>query len=550
MGRAASRLQQAIAPEAASERLQKALASAGLGSRREMEEWIAEGRVQVNGETATIGSKVGPSDIVKVSGRRVYLRFDEKRTRILIYHKSEGEIVTRDDPKGRATVFDALPKLRGAKWIAIGRLDYNTDGLMIFTTSGELANNLMHPRFEVEREYAVRVLGELTEDMIAQLLAGVELDDGPAQLQSCFAAGGEGANRWYRVVIKEGRKREVRRLFEHFGLTVSRLTRIRFGPIALPPQLRRGQKMELDDDLVARVLEWAGHGAQPAPADARRAGQAHAQAAHVVEAWRVHAGGATARLALGGRLVLGWPDSLLSHLFDHTGGPLAATQAKGQRKGQADRAKADLERGGEQIGPDLELFQRHEHHEDNGRVFRQRADGERALHTDVVEVGEHHAVDEACHQHAEHQHQDGDDDIGDVEHHLVEQLGHHVQAKTVGHGDDDDENDDPVGQLGQQLRQRHIQIALLEEGLDAGFFGEHVEFQHVEQFQHPGAHKVGEQPADEQQQQRCQQLRHKACELRPEGGQGSDKHIELLLHGMLLHLCGKAHYNEPYVQDF
>src|SRR5574340_888192 len=234
MGRAASRLQQATAPEAPSERLHKALASAGLGSRREMEEWIAEGRVQVNGETATIGSKVGPRDIIKVSGRRVYLRFEDKRTRILIYHKSEGEIVTRDDPKGRATVFDALPRLRGAKWISIGRLDYNTDGLMIFTTSGEL-----------------------TEDMIAQLLAGVELDDGPAQLQSCFVAGGEGANRWYRVIIKEGRKREVRRLFEHFGLTVSRLTRIRFGPIALPPQLRRGQKMELDDDLVARVMEWA-----------------------------------------------------------------------------------------------------------------------------------------------------------------------------------------------------------------------------------------------------------------------------------------------------
>lgn len=258
-GRAASRLQQATAPEAPSERLQKALATAGLGSRREMEEWIAEGRVQVNGETATLGMKVGPRDIVKVSGRRVYLRFeDTRRTRILIYHKSEGEIVSRDDPKGRATVFDALPKLRGAKWISVGRLDYNTDGLMIFTTSGELANQLMHPRFEVEREYAVRVLGELTEDMIAQLLAGVELEDGPAQLQSCYAAGGEGANRWYRVVIKEGRKREVRRLFEHFGLTVSRLTRIRFGPIALPPQLRRGQKMELDDDLVARVLAWAG----------------------------------------------------------------------------------------------------------------------------------------------------------------------------------------------------------------------------------------------------------------------------------------------------
>ena len=263
-GRAASRLQQATAPDAPSERLQKALATAGLGSRREMEEWIAEGRVQVNGETATLGSKVGPRDVVKVSGRRVYLRFeDTRRTRILIYHKSEGEIVSRDDPKGRATVFDALPKLRGAKWISVGRLDYNTDGLMIFTTSGELANKLMHPRFEVEREYAVRVLGELTDEQIQELLAGVELEDGPAQLQSCFQGGGEGANRWYRVVIKEGRKREVRRLFEHFGLTVSRLTRIRFGPIVLPPQLRRGQKTELDDDLVARVLDWAGMAPSP-----------------------------------------------------------------------------------------------------------------------------------------------------------------------------------------------------------------------------------------------------------------------------------------------
>jgi 23S rRNA pseudouridine2605 synthase len=257
-GRAAARLQHATAPEAAGERLHTALAAAGLGSRREMEQWIVEGRVQVNGETASLGSKVGPRDVVKVSGRRIYLRFEDKRTRILIYHKSEGEIVSRDDPAGRATVFDTLPKLRGAKWIAIGRLDYNTDGLMIFTTSGELANKLMHPRFEVEREYAVRVLGELDDAQIQELLDGVELEDGPARLQSCFRAGGEGVNRWYRVVIKEGRKREVRRLFEHFGFTVSRLTRVRFGPIALPPQLRRGQKMELDDALVARVLEWAG----------------------------------------------------------------------------------------------------------------------------------------------------------------------------------------------------------------------------------------------------------------------------------------------------
>ncbi len=263
-GRAAARLAQATAPEAPAERLQKALAAAGIGSRREMEEWIAEGRVQVNGEPATLGSKVGPRDVVKIGGRRIYLRFeDTRRTRILIYHKSEGEIVSRDDPKGRATVFDALPKLRGAKWIAIGRLDYNTDGLMIFTTSGELANRLMHPRFEVEREYAVRLLGELSDEQIQQLVDGVELEDGPAHLQSCYRAGGEGANRWYRVVIKEGRKREVRRLFEHLGFTVSRLTRIRFGPIALPPQLKRGQKTELDDDLVARVQQWAGLEAGP-----------------------------------------------------------------------------------------------------------------------------------------------------------------------------------------------------------------------------------------------------------------------------------------------
>ncbi len=267
-GRAAHRLLRATAPEAAEERLQKALASVGLGSRREMEAWIAEGRVQVNGETATLGSKVGPRDVVKVSGRRVYLRFADKRTRILIYHKSEGEIVSRDDPAGRATVFDNLPKLRGAKWIAIGRLDFNTEGLMIFTTSGELANKLMHPRFEVEREYAVRVLGELSDEMIQKLLDGVELEDGPARLESLFVAGGEGANRWYRVIIKEGRKREVRRLFEHLGLTVSRLTRIRFGPISLPPQLRRGQKTELDDVTVAKILEWAGM--EPSPQRATR----------------------------------------------------------------------------------------------------------------------------------------------------------------------------------------------------------------------------------------------------------------------------------------
>jgi 23S rRNA pseudouridine2605 synthase len=283
-GRAAGRLAQAVAPEAASERLQKALASAGLGSRREMEAWIAEGRVQVNGETATIGMKVGPRDIVKVSGRRIYLRFDEKRTRILIYHKSEGEIVTRDDPQGRATVFDALPKLRGAKWISIGRLDYNTDGLMIFTTDGELANKLMHPRFGLQREYAVRVLGALSNDEKDRLLEGVRLDDGMAQFQSIEDGGGDGANCWYRVTIAEGRNREVRRMFEAVGHAVSRLIRIRYGAVMLPRGLRRGVWMELDHRDIERLTSAAGmvtpseaaaaRPARPAPRNpSRRKGQ-------------------------------------------------------------------------------------------------------------------------------------------------------------------------------------------------------------------------------------------------------------------------------------
>lgn len=224
-----------------------------------MEAWIGEGRVNVNGETAQVGDRVTSRDIIKVSGRRVYLRAPEgKRVRVLIYHKQEGEIVSRDDPKGRATVFEQLPKIRGAKWVSVGRLDFNTEGLMIFTTNGELANRLMHPRFEVEREYAVRVLGELTPEMQQQLLDGVELEDGVANLESLTEAGGEGVNRWWRVVIKEGRYREVRRLFDAVGVKVSRLIRTRYGPVALPPQLKRGQKHELDETEVKQLLRWAG----------------------------------------------------------------------------------------------------------------------------------------------------------------------------------------------------------------------------------------------------------------------------------------------------
>lgn len=256
-------------------RLHKALADAGIGSRREMEAWIAEGRVTVNGETAQVGQSVTSRDVIKVSGRRVYLRAPEtKRVRVLIYHKQEGEIVSRDDPKGRATVFEQLPKIRGAKWVSVGRLDFNTEGLMIFTTSGELANRLMHPRFEVEREYAVRVLGELTPEMQKRLLDGVELEDGEARVESLSEAGGEGANRWWRVVIKEGRYREVRRLFDAVGIKVSRLIRTRYGPVALPPQLKRGQKHELDETEVKRLLRWADMpipDSRPRPAQGRAA---------------------------------------------------------------------------------------------------------------------------------------------------------------------------------------------------------------------------------------------------------------------------------------
>jgi 23S rRNA pseudouridine2605 synthase len=240
-------------------RLHKALADAGIGSRRDMETWIAEGRVTVNEQTAKVGDRVTSRDVIKVSGRRVYLRPSaEKRVRVLLYHKQEGEIVSRDDPKGRVSVFDQLPKIRGAKWVSVGRLDFNTEGLMIFTTSGELANRMMHPRFEVEREYAVRVLGELTPEMQQKLLQGIELEDGEARLESLVEAGGEGANRWWRAVILEGRYREVRRLFDAVGVKVSRLIRTRYGPIALPPQLKRGQKQELDERDVHALLKWAG----------------------------------------------------------------------------------------------------------------------------------------------------------------------------------------------------------------------------------------------------------------------------------------------------
>ncbi len=241
-----------------SEKLQKALATAGMGSRREMEELISDGRVSINGMPAKVGDRVKPSDLVKVNGRVVRLSWKRQLPRVLIYHKPEGEIVSRDDPEGRPSVFDHLPSIRGGRWITVGRLDFNTEGLLVFTTNGDLANRLSHPRYEVEREYAVRLMGALTGDQMKNLLEGVELDDGLAQLESIVPAGGEGVNQWYRLVIREGRNREVRRIMEHLGLVVSRLIRVRFGPIAMPSRLKRGMQEELQETEVQELLKWCG----------------------------------------------------------------------------------------------------------------------------------------------------------------------------------------------------------------------------------------------------------------------------------------------------
>lgn len=244
-GKNRSKLNVRLDPELAP-KLHKVLADSGMGSRREMEDLIMAGRVSVNGEPAHLGQRVLPTDQVRINGKPVQRRNKSKPPRVLIYHKPTGEIVSKEDPQGRPTVFARLPKVSNSKWLAIGRLDFNTEGLLVFTTSGELANRLMHPKYEVQREYAVRVLGQLEPEQIENLLQGVQLEDGPAQFQFVEPAGGEGANRWYRVGLKEGRNREVRRMFEACGLTVSRLIRVRFGDIVMPSTLKRGKWLEMD----------------------------------------------------------------------------------------------------------------------------------------------------------------------------------------------------------------------------------------------------------------------------------------------------------------
>lgn len=235
-------------------KLHKVLADAGIGSRREMEELIVAGRVSVNGEPAHIGQRVGASDQVRVNGRVITRMNTRKPPRVILYHKPAGEIVSHDDPGGRASVFARLPKLRTGKWLSVGRLDLNTEGLLIFTTSGEMANRIMHPRYGTEREYAVRILGEMDEAQRNSLVEGIELEDGKAAFGALEYLGGDGSNRWYRVTLQEGRNREVRRMFEAIGVTVSRLIRTRFGDIVLPRNLRRGRWEELDSKLATALM--------------------------------------------------------------------------------------------------------------------------------------------------------------------------------------------------------------------------------------------------------------------------------------------------------
>ncbi|MFN5744586.1 MAG: 23S rRNA pseudouridine(2605) synthase RluB [Methylococcaceae bacterium] len=245
--------------DAAGERLQKVLAQAGLGSRREIEEWIRVGRLTLNGQVAVLGARYQKGDRLTLNGRPIDL--DGRRedpTRVLVYHKPVGELVTRRDPEGRPVVFTQLPRPLRGRWVAIGRLDINTQGLLLVTTNGELANRMMHPSQEVEREYAVRVLGTVDDKMLERLRNGVALEDGVARFEAIAHAGGEGANHWFHVTLREGRNRIVRRLWESQGLTVSRLMRVRFGAIELPSRLRQRTFMELPPDVVANLMASVG----------------------------------------------------------------------------------------------------------------------------------------------------------------------------------------------------------------------------------------------------------------------------------------------------
>ncbi len=238
------------------ERIQKLLAAAGLGSRREIEAWIAAGRVQVRGQLAKLGDRALPGEEIFLDGKPVKTSKAKSSVRVILYHKPVGELVTRKDPGGRPTVFDKLPPISPGRWVNVGRLDFNTSGLLLLTDSGELANRLMHPRHEIEREYEVRVQGGLSDDAIRRLLAGIQLEDGPAKflrLEPIRERKNEGTNRWYRAVLAEGRNREVRRMVEAVGARVSRLVRVRFGPFRLPPDLPSGRWIDVDPEQAGRI---------------------------------------------------------------------------------------------------------------------------------------------------------------------------------------------------------------------------------------------------------------------------------------------------------
>jgi 23S rRNA pseudouridine2605 synthase len=255
------------------ERLQKWLAARGIGSRREIEGWIAAGRVSVDGRPAVLGQRVAGTERIAVDGRAVGASAprQQRRSRVVVYHKPVGEVCTRSDPEGRPTVFDSLPPLTGARWVVVGRLDVDTSGLLLFTTDGELAHALMHPSSGLSREYAVRVRGKPCEEDLRRLCAGIELDDGPGRFGEVRPEGGDGANRWFHVSVAEGRNRIVRRLWEAVGYQVSRLVRVRFGPVLLPRHLPRGRFREMSDAEVAELRATVGLGAtEPSPARRRR----------------------------------------------------------------------------------------------------------------------------------------------------------------------------------------------------------------------------------------------------------------------------------------
>lgn len=250
-----------------SEKLQKVLARAGFGSRREIEAWIAEGRISVNGKVSQLGERVTEEDVIRVDGHvvsKTRLAHSHK-CRVLLYHKPVGEVTSRSDTEDRPTVFDNLPNLRNGRWIAVGRLDINTSGLLLFTNDGELANRLMHPSYHIDREYAVRVLGEVTDEALEHLRTGVELEDGLGRFTTLEDRGGEGANHWYHVTLEEGRNREVRRLWESQGVTVSRLTRVRYGPVSMPRWLRPGRWEELGERPLHLLRQSVGLEAAETP---------------------------------------------------------------------------------------------------------------------------------------------------------------------------------------------------------------------------------------------------------------------------------------------